>query len=168
MQTEIPGYVGLIYSMAPQLGNNSLPIFAQIKVAMHSFSGVSFVSGIQLNSITGTLYSPSVGNALLSSSLSLGSPPVLPRAHESTALSLRASKTALKHFGNLQRGDDPGESWEDFCNRMRPAIGCAQTEVFLFPSVAMSIDSGCVLVVGRWSFLCVCSRRVSVYCLLFG
>ena len=54
--------------------------------------------GIQLNSITGTLSSPSVGNTLLSSSLSLGSPPVLPRAHESTALSLRASKTALKHL----------------------------------------------------------------------
>ena len=45
-----------------------------------------------------TFKHPSVGNTLLSSSLSLGSPPVLPRAHESTALSLRASKTALKHL----------------------------------------------------------------------
>ncbi len=53
--------------------------------------------GIQLNSITGTLYSPSVGNTLLSSSLSLGSRQCCPE-HESTALSLRASKTALKHL----------------------------------------------------------------------
>ena len=39
-------------------------------------------------------------------------------------------------------------------------IGCAKTEVFLFPSVAMSIDSGCVSVVGRWRVLCVCSLGV--------
>jgi hypothetical protein len=54
------------------------------------------------------------------------------------------------------------------------AIGCAKTEVFLFPSVAMSIDSGCVSVVGRFGMcvgcrslacsLCVFSWRVSVYC----